>query len=144
MRGLPEPTQGSSLPSLRLLQAGVTRDRVNRAVISKQRLPISPQILAHILDVWAIALGLASAHDLAMLRAAATICFLGFFRSGEITIPSAGAFDTRVHLAWGNVAANDTTLTSCVYVCIFNIQNVTSWERGLIVLWDAQNMVSAL
>ena len=33
-----------------------------------------------------------------------TVCFFGFFRAGEITAPSAGAFDLAVHLSWGDVA----------------------------------------
>ena len=32
-----------------------------------------------------------------MLRAAATLCFFGFFRSWEITVPSAGEFDPRLN-----------------------------------------------
>ena len=44
-----------------------------------------------------------------MLWAAATVCFFGFFRSGEITAPSLTAFDPSVHLSWGDVAVDDRT-----------------------------------
>lgn len=39
--------------------------------------------------------------------AAMTLCFFGFFRSGELTVPSREAFDTNTHLSWGDVAIND-------------------------------------
>ena len=34
---------------------------------------------------------------------------LGFFRAGEITVPSAAAFDAVVHLAWGDVSTDSVT-----------------------------------
>lgn len=42
-----------------------------------------------------------------MLRAAATTCFFGFFCSWENTVPSATAFNECLHLAWGDVAADE-------------------------------------
>ena len=42
-----------------------------------------------------------------MLWAAATLCFFGFFRAGEITISSLSAFDQNKHLAWGDVAIDN-------------------------------------
>ena len=57
-----------------------------------------------------------SEHDKAMFSAAASLCFYGFFRAGEITIPSTTAFDARVHLAWGDVAVDDATPPSSIRV----------------------------
>ena len=34
------------------------------------------------------------------------LCFFGFFRSGEITVQSAGAFDPIVYLTWGDVSVD--------------------------------------
>ena len=42
-----------------------------------------------------------------MLWAAATTCFFGFFRSGELTVPSLTGFDPAIHLAWGDVAVDN-------------------------------------
>ena len=42
--------------------------------------------------------------DTKMLWAAAVMCFFGFFRSGEITVPNLSSFDDKKHLAWGDVA----------------------------------------
>ncbi len=41
-----------------------------------------------------------------MLWAAATTCFFGFFRAGEITVASATAYDPVVHLSWGTVSVD--------------------------------------
>jgi len=43
-----------------------------------------------------------------MTWAAATLCFFGFFHSGEITVPPEKAFDSTKHLAWGDVAIDST------------------------------------
>ena len=37
--------------------------------------------------------------DIVMLWAAASLCFFGFFKLGEITIPSLTVFDSSRHLA---------------------------------------------
>lgn len=36
--------------------------------------------------------------------AAAWVCFFGFFRVGEITVPTALSYDPAVHLSWGDVS----------------------------------------
>jgi len=43
-----------------------------------------------------------------MIWAAATLCFFGFFRSGEITVPTEKAFDSTKHVAWGDAAIDST------------------------------------
>jgi len=104
IRGHPEPRQLSSLPRLRLIQNGVRRERARTGPASATRLPITPAILRqirpHILSP-------PLHHDALMLWAAATCCFFGFFRAGEITVPAASAFDAAVHLAWGDVAISE-------------------------------------
>ena len=42
-----------------------------------------------------------------MLWATATLCFFGFFRAGEIIVPSLTSFEPTKHLAWGDVAVDD-------------------------------------
>ena len=114
MRGLPEPRQGSSLPRLRLMQTGVRRDRAQHGIPpSRPRLPITPDILRQMHAVWTPR---ASEFDVTMLWAAAVTCFLGVFRAGELTVPSVSAFDSSIHLAWGDVAVNDTRPPSMVRI----------------------------
>ena len=54
--------------------------------------------------------------DYVLLKVATALCFFGFFRSGEITAPTASAFNERVHLAWGDVAAADASPPASVRV----------------------------
>ncbi len=42
-----------------------------------------------------------------MLWEAATLCFFGFQRTGEVVVPMDGAFDPRRHLAYGDVRIDD-------------------------------------
>ena len=51
-----------------------------------------------------------------MLWAAASLCFFGFFRSGELFVPTLTAFDERVHLAWGDVAVDNQNNPSSLRV----------------------------
>ena len=47
-----------------------------------------------------------SAGDDVILWATCSSCFFGYFRSGEITVPSARAFDKRVHLSWRDITVD--------------------------------------
>ena len=71
---------------------------------TKIRLPITPAILRKIQEQWS---PMASDPDILMLWAAAVLCFFGFFRSGEITVPSQNSFDSRKHLSWGDIAVDN-------------------------------------
>ncbi len=66
----------------------------------RQRLPITPGILKQLKAVWQ---SHANLRDASMLWAAATMCFFGFLRAGEVVIPSDNGFDSTRHLAYGDV-----------------------------------------
>lgn len=38
---------------------------------------------------------------------AACICFVGFFRAGKITVPTASSYDPAIHLSWGDVSISE-------------------------------------
>ena len=122
MRGLPEPSQSGSLPRLKLVQVGVARARLTRgpdvalARLCKQRLPITAEILSGLLEVWSPPSGVNQLHDFAMLRAAVTTCFFGFFRAGEITVPLVKDFNERIHLAWGDISADKASPPTMIRV----------------------------
>ena len=112
--GLPEPREFSSLPRLRLVQMGIQRTHSQRVTgTPRVRLPVTPSILSRIKDYWS-----AKSSDLnfIMLWAAACLCFFGFFRSGEITVPSTHTFDPAVHLSWGDVAVDNPTSPTAIRV----------------------------
>lgn len=103
--GLPEPKEFSSLPRLRLLQAGIKRVHAQKVPIAARiRLPITPAILRQLKCHWEIK---AADSDVKMLWAAAVLCFFGFFRAGELTVPSLNSFDLKFHLSWGDVSLDN-------------------------------------
>lgn len=102
--GLPEPKESSSLPRLRMVQAGIKRVHAHRASEdTRVRLPITPSILRQMQQSLSPR---ATDPSIVMLWAAAVLCFFGFFRSGEITVPSINSFDQAKHLSWGDVAVD--------------------------------------
>ena len=112
IRGYPEPRETSSLPRLRLVQNGVRRERAESSPAQQlARLPLTPSLLRLLRPQPG-----PQSYDECLLWAAATVCFFGFFRAGEITVPSASAFDARVHLAWGDVAISEDNLTLRVFL----------------------------
>lgn len=114
--GLPEPKQFSSLPRLHLVQMGIKRNHSqHRPLSTKVRLPITPAILRRIKALWSTK---ATDHNKIMLWVAACLCFFGFFRAGEITIPTAKAFDPKIHLSWGDIAVDDITKPSVLQVSL--------------------------
>lgn len=113
--GLPEPREFSSLPRLRLVQSGIQRthsQRMDEAV--RVRLPITASILAKMRSYWFkedVQL-----FDNIMLWAAATLCFHGFFRAGELTVPTVQGYNPSIHLSWGDVEVNSHDHASVVKV----------------------------
>lgn len=102
--GLPEPRQFSSLSRLQQVQSGIQRTHHTRPHTERIRLPITPSILHKLRLHFHQS---SPDKDTIMIWAAITLCFFGFFRSGEITVPSQTAFDKSNHLAWGDVAIDD-------------------------------------
>ena len=70
-----------------------------------ERLPITPNHLAKLKEVWSSG---ANKFDGKMLWAAASLCFFGFMRSGELTVPSATSFDEGAHLSFNDVEVDCT------------------------------------
>ena len=102
--GLPEPRAFSSLPRLKLVQRGIERQYSQCPHLQRVRLPITPSVLRKIREQWSMR---ATNPDVVMLWAASTLCFFGFFRAGEITVPTHDAYDSRRHLSWGDIAIDN-------------------------------------
>ena len=91
--GRGDPNIGS-MPKLELLMRGMKMVQ-GRAGQSKPRQPITPDLLLKLRGVW---LGQSEGRDGHMLWAASSLCFFGFLRPGEITVPTDTAFDSSAHL----------------------------------------------
>ena len=104
--GLPDPRDSSSLPRLRLVLMGIRRLQAESGnARTRRRLPMTPSILRRIRRMWNER---PTRGDYVLPWAAMTLCFHGFFRAGELTVPSGKSFDANVHLSWGDVAIDDT------------------------------------
>ena len=85
MNGFPEPAQVASMPRLKLLQAGVVRERAfgsSTHTAPKPRLPITIQLLSDIVRIWSRDSS-SQPHDTAMLWAAATLFLQLLSRGGN-------------------------------------------------------------
>ena len=71
--------------------------------ISQPRLPMTPELLVRIRQVW---VNKPHNPDHKMLWVAALLCFIGFLRTGEITVPSDTAYDEGTHLNFADVAVD--------------------------------------
>ena len=71
------------------------------------RLAITPELLLKMRQVWMRGNGSGS-WDNIMLWAASLLCFFGFLRSGEITVPTDAGFDEGVHLTFNDLSVDCT------------------------------------
>ena len=108
--GLPDPREQSSMPTLKRVQAGIARTRLGRGHPSKIRLPITAQILSQIKQN----LEQVAYPEKQVLWAICCTAFFGFFRLGELLLPSSTAFNPRLHMAWGDMAVDNPQATSMV------------------------------
>ena len=65
-----------------------------------ERLPITPELLGKLRQVWEQD---NRNYDNIMLWAVSSVCFFGFFHSGELTVPLENAFDPQVHLTFSDI-----------------------------------------
>lgn len=101
-RGLGDPGI-SKMARLEQVLRGVKSVQAKRNIKEKPRLPISLDILRKLRTVWLNE----HSNNSRMLWAAASMCFFGFLRSGELTVPSISGYDAGAHLS-----VNDVTVDS--------------------------------
>ena len=95
--GLGDPKLGE-MTQLEYVMKGLKR----KATYStrRTRLPITPIILGQLKRVWQLR---PDQRDTSMLWAAATMCFFGFLRAGEVVTSGPRTFDPSSNLAYGDV-----------------------------------------
>ncbi len=113
--GAGDPFQ-ASWPLLECTLKGIKLKQAKSAASRpRQRLPITPAILRKLRKVWEQE---KESWDNIMLWAACSMCFFGFLRSGEITVPSLAQYDAGAHLSEGDVLLEGSSPPRMVQVTI--------------------------
>ena len=81
----------------------------------RERLPVTPSILRALKEVWSPT---GRERDTKLIWAACCLCFFGFMRAGELSVPSDGAYDPTVHLSVADLALDCPRRPSFVRVRI--------------------------
>lgn len=110
-QGLDDPFSTKSMPLLEYVLAGIKHAQAKVGIPPKPRLPITPDILAHLQARW---ISIPGTYNGIMLWAAACTGFFGFLRAGEFTVPSAQAYDKEVHLNLNDLAIDSHTNPSVI------------------------------
>ena len=114
-KGRPDPFRGSSMPRLDYVMRGVKRHQAKLGVAQRPRLPITPSLLRRLKGVW---LASGGERDTKLIWAACCLCFFGFLRAGELTVPDGRSFDPKSHLGVGDVAVDDKRSPSLIRIRI--------------------------
>ena len=67
----------------------------------RECLPVTPSILRALKEVWSPT---RRDRDTKLIWAMCCLCFFGFMRAGELSVPSDGAYDPTVHLSVADLA----------------------------------------
>ena len=102
----------STMPQLEYVLKGLKKAT---PASSRRRLPITPDILLRLRQVWQQD---PKPHNAKMLWAASCLCFFGFLRSGEIVSPSEKTFDPLTHLCFSDVRVDSHSSPSYLQITI--------------------------
>ena len=103
----------TDMPRLHYVLRGIKSEEAKDVRPSRQRLPVTPEVL---LKIRQVLLTHHSDFDYIMLWAGFLICFFGFLRSGEITIPNAAAYDPAVHLNFSDISFDNASSPNIVQI----------------------------
>ena len=106
---------GASMPKLERIMKGIKVSQGKEGRATRRKLPITPKILRPMRAQWN-ATGFK--YEETMLWAAATVCFFGFMRAGELTTPDKGSFDPSQHLTMSDLATDDLEHPTLVQVTL--------------------------
>ena len=104
----------SKMARLEQVLRGIKSIQAKQGRKERPRLPISLDMLRKLHDVWTVD----SSYDGRMLWAAASLCFFGFMRSGELTVPSNTGYDEGAHLSFQDVSVDNLDLPQILKVRI--------------------------
>lgn len=103
------------MPRLQYVLRGIKSEQARQCQQSRQRLPVTTDILR---KIHKILIQKPTDFDNVMLWSAFLVCFFGFLRSGEVTVPDASSYDAQVHLNFEDVSADDQKSPSILQIRI--------------------------
>ena len=104
-----------TMPKLDRVMKGIKVAQGKEGRATRGKMPITPKILRQIRSHWG---HVGTDYEETMLWAAATVCFFGFMRAGELMMTEKGDFDPNQHLALNDVATDDKERPSMVQISI--------------------------
>ena len=111
---LSDPKIGE-MPCLEQVLKGAKREFSKKNPDKRERLPITPELLLRMKQVWAKD---PKKFENVMLWAACCVCYFDFLRSGKVTVPSEASYDSSVHLNMADIAIDNTESPSTVKIRI--------------------------
>ena len=115
------------MPKLEQVIKGVKREHAMRSPGKQTRLPIMPDILLKLRKVWEAK---SKHHDSIMLWGACCLCYLGFLRAGETTVPAESAYDPGEHLNCSDVTVDSISNPTLLKVRI-KASKIDSFHQGV-------------
>lgn len=104
----------SCMPRLEQVLRGIKLTQAKGGKKGRERLPISVEILGKLHVVWRKR----ATVDAGMLWAAASLCFFGFFRAGELTVLSESGYDASTHLSFRDISVDSLANPQTLQVCL--------------------------
>ena len=113
--GYHDPFEGTAMPRLEYVMNGIKRHQAKAGAATRTCLPITPSLLRQLREVW---LPSSKSRDTKMIWAACCLCFFGFLRAGEMTVPGDNDYDPNTHLSLADIAVDDNKRPSLLRVNI--------------------------
>ncbi len=133
--GLGDPFTRTSWPRLEYVLKGIKRNQAEKGAKPKPRLPITPMILRKLRTVWEPS---APQRDIKMMWAACCLCFFGFLRCGEMTVPGDGEYDPAVHLSFSDVSFDHPSNPTVIQVNI-KASKTDPFRKGVLIYLGRTN-----
>ena len=92
----------ADMARLQLVVRGAKKQQTKKGSQGRLRLPITVEIMWELKHAWERA----GCPEGQMLWAAASLCFFGFLRSGEMTVPEGAQYDESTHLSFRDLAVD--------------------------------------
>ena len=130
--GWPCPA-ATPMPKLEQVLRGIKISQARAGRLPRRKLPITPAILRQVKQAWS---GINTDFHQTLLWAAATTCFFGFLRCGEITLKPTETFDPASHLSFQDIAADSYSAPSFIQLTL-KASKTDPFRQGINIVFGA-------